>query len=177
MGTHRVLIIGRGPESPRHHPKSLARQTPWSAPSGVSATISAVSNPTIVAAVGIVALVTHGAVESLNDTVRFWMPRSEGAARPWLLRHAVFLLEVPDHVQLIALDPNGAHQEEHLKRLKQRGNCSAVYRSLCLPASFARVAARQTASSDYLDNTADARGRVLPGTICAPSRWLAAKTP
>jgi hypothetical protein len=37
---------------------------------------------------------------------------------PTLLKHAVLLLEILDHVQLTAVNPTGEHQEEHLKSQK-----------------------------------------------------------
>jgi hypothetical protein len=69
------------------------------------------------------------------------------------LKHAVLFLQILDHVQLMAVDPTGAHLEKDLKRQKQWGHCSRVYRSLGRPAPFSSLAARQMASSDYLDKT------------------------
>src|ERR1700732_3558622 len=40
--------------------------------------------------------------------------------------HAL-LQEILDHVQLMAVDPTGEHQEEHLMRQKQWGHCRRVY--------------------------------------------------
>jgi hypothetical protein len=51
-----------------------------------------------------------------------------------LLEHAVLLLEILDHVQLMAVDPTGEHQEEQLKRQKHGRHCSRVYRPLRRPA-------------------------------------------
>jgi len=43
-----------------------------------------------------------------------------------LLKHAVFLLEVLDHVQLMSVDPTDEYREEHMKRRKQWGHYSRV---------------------------------------------------
>ena len=42
------------------------------------------------------------------------------------LQHAVLFLEIFDHLQLMAVDPTGEHQEEHLNRPKQWGHWSRV---------------------------------------------------
>jgi hypothetical protein len=55
-----------------------------------------------------------------------------------LLQHAVLFLEILDHVQLMAVDPPGEHQEEQLKRQKQCRHCSRVYRFSCNTGYFDR---------------------------------------
>jgi hypothetical protein len=57
------------------------------------------------------------------------------------VRIAVLFLEILDYVQLMAVEPTCEQQEEHLKRLNQRGHCSRVYRSLRHPPSFSNLAA------------------------------------
>src|SRR5712664_3992980 len=45
-----------------------------------------------------------------------------------LLEHAVLLLEILDHVQLMAVDPHREYHEQQLKRLKTVGTLQQVYR-------------------------------------------------
>jgi hypothetical protein len=71
-----------------------------------------------------------------------------------LREHAVLFLEIPDHVQLMALDPPGEHHEQQLKRLKRWGHCSAVYGlTNRRGSSSSRLAHCPIASFEFLDTT------------------------
>ena len=101
-------------------------------------------------------LIQHLAPECLRfsgESTAFDIGETKAPPTHALLKHAVLFLEILNHVQLMAVYPTGEHQEEHLNRPKQWGHCSRVYRSLRHPALFRSLAARQMASSDYLDNT------------------------
>ena len=101
-------------------------------------------------------LIQHLASECLRfsgESTAFGIGETKAPPTHALLKHAVLFLEILNHVQLMAVYPPCEHQEEHLNRPKQWGHCRRVYRSLRHPALSRSLAARQMASSDYLDNT------------------------
>jgi hypothetical protein len=72
---------------------------------------------------------SHLASECLcfsGESTAFGIGEAKAPPTQALLEHAVFFLEVLDHVQLMSVDPSGEHREEHLKRRKQWGHYSRV---------------------------------------------------
>jgi hypothetical protein len=67
-------------------------------------------------------LVQHLAPECLRfsgESAAFGIGETKAPTTRGLLEHSVLLLEIVDHVQLMAVDPTGEHQEEQMKRRKQ----------------------------------------------------------
>jgi hypothetical protein len=53
-----------------------------------------------------------------GESTAFGIGEAKAPPTHAFLKHAVLLLEIFDHVQLMPVDPTGEHQEEHLKRQK-----------------------------------------------------------
>jgi hypothetical protein len=99
-------------------------------------------------------LVQHLAPECLRfsgEPAALGVGETKAPTTQALLEHAVLFLEILDHVQLMAVDPTGEHQEDYLKRQKQWRHSHSVYRPFRHPTPFSRVAARQIAPSDFFD--------------------------
>src|SRR5271166_3046292 len=124
-------------------------------------------------------LIQHLAPECLRfsgESTAFGIGETKAPPTHALLKHAVLFLEIRNHVQLMAVYPTCEDQEKHLKWQKQWGHCRRVYRSLRHPALSRRLAARQLASPDYLDNTGSCGDSMLSPAPCRPPSRSDART-
>ena len=72
-------------------------------------------------------LVQHLSPECLSfsgESTAFGIGETNAPPTQALLEHAVLFQEILDHIKLMAVDPTGEHQEEHLKMRKQRGHAA-----------------------------------------------------